>query len=151
MSFTAITICLIVMLIIFYMLFRRWHMKWLDTQNPLGVWTTEYEENHINIQFDQDTSSDAKEGTYKQITRTNSNEELKEFGHWWTSRQMLRMLILASDVPNHPRFGQDTVYSITYTGPEEITISGPDREYLVYHKAPEGTIVEFPEEKKSNK
>lgn len=144
MIIVLITIGIIVILTI---LFVRWHLKWLDKQSPLGVWTAEYKGSHITIQFEKDPSPDEKEGVYKQITKRGENEELKEFGHWWSHRQVLRMLILACEIPNHPRFGQDTIYSISYTGDNEIRIDGPDRPHLVFTKAPEGTTVEFPEEK----
>ena len=147
MKLVLIIVGVVGVLVIVFKLFMRWHMKWLDNQSPVGVWTGENEGNRITIQFDRDPTPDEKEGLYRQLTETGDRNGLKEFGHWWTHRQTLRMMIMASEIPSHPRFGQDTVYHISYTGPEEITIDGPDRPRLVYRRAPEGTTVVFTDEK----
>jgi hypothetical protein len=55
----------------------------------------------------------------------------------------LRMIIMATDEKNYPRFGQDGVYSIRYVGPDKIEIDGPDRLNMVYLRAHEGIEVNF--------
>ncbi len=50
---------------------------------------------------------------------------------------------MATDEKNHPRFGQDTIYHISYVGPDEIKIDGPDRPKIVYSRANEKNEINF--------
>lgn len=79
-------------------------------------------------------------GTYGQITRSLAGSE-REVGHWAAAGRNLRLLGMASDRSNHPRFGVDTPYEIRYSGPDQIALNGPDRPTFVLHRAPEATIV----------
>ena len=116
-------------LLVLFKLFVRWHVKWLDAQSPVGVWTTEHDGSLVTIKFEPDPTSDVKEGLYMQLTQAGGDEKSKESGHWWHHRGTLRMLMLASDTPDQPRFGEDTIYRITFTGPEEITIDPRNGSY----------------------
>jgi hypothetical protein len=119
-------------------LLARSHRKWLDAQNPSGVWQTTDGTAKVTLQFD----GGPHEGTYKQLIESGE-KRTKEFGHWSATANDLKMLIMATDIKNHPRFGQDTTYRISYVGPTRIRIDGPDREGLVYEKAPDGPRLDF--------
>lgn len=141
-----IIICLFVFLAFLLRLFFRSHIRWLDRQNPVGVWTVEHEDTTITLQFEHGPKDGAKEGIYKQLAKGQDGSEKREFGHWCSHREELKMLMLATDIPNHVRFGQDTIYKIWYVGPDSIKINGPDRPWLVYQRAPENTVVKFAED-----
>ncbi len=143
MKVLIIIICVILFVAFGLFMFVIWHLKWLDKQSPVGVWTVENEGISFILQFEHGLKEELKEGIYKQIAKGQDGSEKREFGHWWSQRQQLRMLILATDIKNHPRFGQDTVYEIWYVGPDIIKINGPGRHELVYQRAPEGTVVVF--------
>ena len=138
-----IKILIIIFIVAGVVLFVRSHIKWLDKQSPAGVWTAEHDGAEITIQFEQEADSKTKEGTYKQITKMPDENVIREFGHWILRRSKLCMLILASEITNHPRFGQDTEYTIYYTGYDRIKIDGPDRSNIVYKRAPDGTVVDL--------
>jgi hypothetical protein len=118
-------------------------VKWLTKQTPVGVWATQHNGSTITIGFEQGPNEEVKEGIYKQVERTRDGKEIKEFGHWTAHMNNLQMLIMASEIKNHPRFSQDTAYQVLYVGPNSIKITGPDRPNLVYNKAPEGTVLDF--------
>ena len=138
-----IKILIIIFIVGGVVLFVRSHIKWLDKQSPVGIWTAEHDGTEITIQFEQESGSKTKEGIYKQIMKMADEKVIREFGHWISLRSKLRMLILANEIPNHPRFGQDTEYTIYYTGNDRIRIDGPDRPNIVYKRAPDGTIVDL--------
>lgn len=138
-----IKILIVVVIVVGVVLFVRSHIKWLGKQSPVGVWTAEHNGAKITIQFEQESKSNKKEGIYKQITELPDGKTIREFGHWISRRTQLHMLILASEIKNHPRFAQNTVYRILYTGYDSIRINGPDRPYIAYKRAPEGTVVEL--------
>jgi hypothetical protein len=140
MKIVAIAICVLVILILVARFLARSHRKWLERQSPVGVWRTTTENQTITLQFE----GGPKEGTYKQLTEAQ-DDSIREFGHWAVHLHELRMLIMATDVPNHSRFGEDTVYEIAYVGPQSIKINGPDRPNWIYQAAPEGTELDFGE------
>jgi hypothetical protein len=142
MTFVYIALTAIAFLIIVFILFMRWHVRWLAQQSPVGVWVTSIDTGTITIQFDGGPS----EGLYKQLTETEDRAN-REFGSWTTHLNTLELLIMASDQKGHPRFGQTTKYELKYVGPTSILISGPDRPDVRYERAAEGTTVDIePEE-----
>lgn len=146
MTIVIIVACVLVVVMVIFKLLDRNHNQWLDKQSPAGVWLTENDDSTITIQFEQTPGADMNEGIYKQLTKGHDGKEVKEFGHWTSHRNNLQMLIMASEIKNHPRFGQDTAYVLKFTRPEEILINGPDRNYLTYKRAPEGTVLDFDNE-----
>lgn len=113
------------------------HRRWVMAQSPAGVWKgIGTDGTSIVMAFD----GGPREGVYREL-RARDAVSMREMGHWAVSGNELRLLIMATDVPDHPRFGQDTLYRISYTGPEEILLDGPDRPSLTLQKAPPGTEV----------
>lgn len=137
-KFLIVAACLVIVVLIAVVLFVRSHIRWLAKQSPAGVWRISRGGETITLQFD----GGPKEGTYKQLLES-SEGTVREFGHWHSHMMKLQMLILATDVKSHPRFGQDTEYRISYVGPDSIRISGPDRPDLTYERAPEGVLLDF--------
>jgi hypothetical protein len=125
-------------IVVAVILLARNHRKWLDAQNPSGVWQATDDTAKVTLQF----NGGPHEGTYKQLIESGE-KRTKEFGHWSARANDLKMLIMATDIKNHPRFGQDTSYRISYVGPTRIKIEGPDREGVVYEKAPDGSKLDF--------
>jgi hypothetical protein len=142
MTFDYMAFSVIAFLIVAYIWFVRWHVRWLAQQSPVGVWVASLDTGTVTIQFD----GGPREGLYKQLTETEDGAD-REFGSWATHLNTLELLILASDQKGHPRFGQSTKYELKYVGPKSILIFGPDRPYLRYERAAEGTTVDIePEE-----
>ena len=110
----------------------RNHKKWLKSQNPIGTWVSEIKNIRILLEFE----GGPKEGTYKQIEE-KERIKIKEFGHWKIELNKLEMIIMATDIKEHPRFGQNTIYQINYIGPTSINIDGPDRSNLIFEKTTE--------------
>ncbi len=79
-------------------------------------------------------------GVYREL-RTSGEVSTRELGHWAALGNELHLLVMATDTHDHPRFGIDTLYQLKYTGPQQITIDGPDRQGLKLDKAPAGTQV----------
>lgn len=122
-------------LILLYVLFVRWHCKWLEQQTPVGSWTATDGTASIKLVFEGGPS----EGIYKQIIESGG-KTIREFGHWALQLNALKMLIMATDVHPHARFGIDTTYQIKYVGPDSIRIEGPDRPNLIFTRAEDMTI-----------
>lgn len=115
----------------------RSHRKWLAQQSPAGVWQGADEAGvPVLVAFD----GGPDEGVYREL-RGQPGSHTRELGHWSASGSQLRLLILATDTPDHPRFGVDTPYQLSYTGPTQITINGPDRQHVKLDQAPAGTEV----------
>ncbi len=121
-----------------FVLFCRWHIRWLARQSPAGTWVASLESGSVTIQFE----GGPHQGTYKQLIETETGTE-REFGSWAAHLNTLKMLILATDQSEHPRYGDNTRYDIRYVGPTSILISGPDRPDIVYQRAPAGTTVDI--------
>ncbi|HEX4796705.1 MAG TPA: hypothetical protein VH370_23135 [Humisphaera sp.] len=118
--------------------------RWLDRQSPVGVWIARTAAGRITLQFE----GGPREGLYKQLTESGDASPSREFGHWTVERETLRMLILATDVKRHPRFGADTPYRLTYLSilikpMPRIQIDGPDRTKLVFRRAKPGSTLDF--------
>ncbi|MGE3313721.1 MAG: hypothetical protein AB7O26_01310 [Planctomycetaceae bacterium] len=94
-------------------------------ETPVGRWRGIAGDNVVLVEFE----SGPIEGLYKQIVERNG-QTVREFGHWFTEGGSLQLLIMASDVRSHPRFGIDTKYEIEYLDVDHIRINGPDRENL---------------------
>jgi hypothetical protein len=128
---------LLVIAVVGLVLAARSHKRWLANQSPAGVWNgIDNDGGSILLAFD----GGPHQGAYRQTT-THNDVQVREVGHWTASGNELRFLIMATDVPNHPRFGLDTVYHLSYSGPKQIVIDGPGRLNLKLEKAPEGTQV----------
>ena len=113
-------------LVALFILFVRWHRNWLAHQTPAGSWTSTDGSAFIKLVFDGGPS----EGTYRQVVELDG-ETIREFGHWVVEFNTLNMLIMATDVSEHSRFGIDTSYLINYVSPDSIRIDGPDRPDLL--------------------
>lgn len=128
---------LFLLALIVVVLAARSHRRWLAGQSPAGVWQGAHPESGtVLAAFD----GGPREGVYREL-RTMGEVSTRELGHWAAQGTQLRLLILATDVHDHPRFGVDTLYRLRYTGPQQITIDGPDRQGLKLDKAPAGTQV----------
>ncbi|MBC8353815.1 MAG: hypothetical protein H8E66_17585 [Planctomycetes bacterium] len=121
-------------LVLLYVLFVRWHCKWLEQQTPVGSWTADHDSALIKLIFEGGPS----EGIYKQLVETDDHA-IREFGHWAVQFNTLNMLIMATDVHPHARFGIDTTYQIKYVGFDSIRIEGPDRPNLIFTRAEDMT------------
>ena len=115
---------------------QKKHLEWLEKQTPVGTWKCVQGETTVILQFE----GGPREGIYKQVVQTGQ-EQVKEFGHWNAQLNELRLIIMATDAKEHPRFGVDTEYQIRYVGPQSIKISGPDRADLVFNRTDE-TLAE---------
>jgi len=138
MKILAIVVCALAVLVVLLYVMARSHRKWLDQQSPVGVWRTSVGEETITLQFE----GGPHEGTYKQLAES-AKKRTREFGCWEARQNELHMLIMATDIRNHPRFGQDTPYGILYVGADSIEINGPDRPALAYQRVTDGTLLSF--------
>ena len=128
---------LLLLALIVLVLAARNHRRWLAGQSPAGVWQgSQPDHGAVLIAFD----GGPHEGVYREL-RTSGELSTRELGHWSVQGNQLHLLIMATDVPGHPRLGADTLYQIKYTGPQELTVDGPDRQALKLTKAPPGTRV----------
>lgn len=118
--------------------FAESHRRWLEKQSPVGVWTSTMDGSTVLLQFD----GGPREGLYSQVTQT-AGGPVKEFGHWFSHGNLLRLIITASDIKGHERFGVDTEYELRYTAPDRIRIFGPDRPGIEYNRASEGQRIDF--------
>jgi len=121
-------------------LLARNHRRWLERQTPTGIWQHIAGDSKTTLQFE----GGPREGIYKQLTESDG-KKIREFGHWASLANNLQMIIMGTDVKNHPRFGVDTVYNLLYVGPTSLKITGPDRPGVTYKKALESSKLEFDE------
>jgi hypothetical protein len=89
-----------------------------------GIWQGKTKDGaDIIIQFD----GEPKGGLYRHVV-VNGDLRIREFGHWTTHFLTgLRLVMMATDVKDHPRFGVDTQYVLAWLGKDRIVINGPDR------------------------
>lgn len=127
-------------LCVLLILFVRWHLAWVAQQTPVGSWISTEDAVSIKMIFE----GGPLEGTYKEVVETEG-ELIREFGHWSVQINVLNLIVMASDVPEHSRIGIDTPYQISYVGPESIRIEGPDRPNLLYTRA-DGIAFDFDSE-----
>src|SRR5438128_2460309 len=120
-----------------------WSLSWTARQTLLGTWVATLPDGaQVTLQFEGAASG----GLYKQLTKRDA-VVLREFGHWTIKFLRLRMIIMATDVKEHPRFGIDTQYWVTYKNSRQMTINGPDRHKWIFQRAAEGMKIEFDEPK----
>ena len=125
--------------------FAESHRRWLEKQSPVGVWTSTVDGSTVLLQFD----GGPREGLYSQVTQTTGGP-VKEFGHWFSHGHLLRLIIMASDIKGHERFGIDTEYELLYTAPDRIRILGPDRPGIEYNRASEDQRIDFGKVEQNN-
>ena len=95
-----------------------WSFSWTAKQTLLGAWVVALPNGtQVTLQFD----GERKGGTYKQLSKQNGVES-REFGHWTIKLLEVRLLIMATDIKDHPRFGLDTRYWLNFTNKDQITI-----------------------------
>jgi hypothetical protein len=127
--------CLTVAFIIFLVIYNRWAMK----QSLPGTWVMSMSDGSLIImQFEGGES----EGTYKQLLRRD-DEQLRQFGHWVRGMGFVKMIIMATDMPNHPRFGQDTQYNVSWLDRDSFTINGPERAKWQLKRATTDVRIDF--------
>jgi hypothetical protein len=73
----------------------------------------------VELHFEDEPKSE----TYKQLIK-RTDGETREFGHGALRLTELRLIIMASDIKDHPAFGVDTQYWVTFNGKSQITIDG---------------------------
>lgn len=116
-----------------------WSFSWSSKQTLLGTWVAARADgSHVTLQFE----GDPKGGTYKQLVKRDG-VELREFGHWTMKILELRLIIMATDVKEHARFGVDTQYWVNFTDKDHVTINGPDRPKWNFQRAAAGIKLEF--------
>src|SRR5437868_241979 len=134
----------IVVAIALLIVWAKRHGDWLATQTPVGVWIRKRQDRETVLAFE----GGPKEGLYRQIRKYRGVTE-REFGHWSVADDTLHLLIMASDVQDHPRFGKDIKYRLIYSRPgsnglaNRILIHGLGRKNLFFVRAPLGVVVNF--------
>src|SRR5689334_21800614 len=87
-----------------------WSFPWTARQSLIGTWVAALPDGaHVTLQFEGQPTG----GLYKQLTNRDG-VLLHEFGHWTIKFLRLRMIIMAPDIKDHPRFGVDAQYWVTY-------------------------------------
>lgn len=108
-------------------------------QSLLGAWVTSGADGSlITIQFEGTNL----EGTYTQLIR-RGGQQWREFGHWTRGMGFIKMNIMSTDTPNHPRFGKDTQYNISWADKDTFTIGGPERAKWQFKRANEDLKIDF--------
>jgi hypothetical protein len=116
-----------------------WSIRWTAKQTMLGTWVaTLRDSSRVTLQFE----GVATGGLYKQLTERDG-VVLREFGHWTIQFLKLRLIIMASDIKQHPRFGVDTQYWVTFNNNSQMTINGPDRPKWRFQRTAEGVKIDF--------
>ncbi|MBI5800461.1 MAG: hypothetical protein HZA92_06995 [Verrucomicrobia bacterium] len=114
-------------------------IRWANRQSLLGIWVAVLPDgSRVSLQFE----GEAKGGIYKQLAKRDG-VEVREFGHWTIKLLDLRLIIMATDVKDHPRFGVDTQYWVSFNNGSEVKIEGPDRPKWVFRKAAEVARLNF--------
>ena len=137
-TFLIIAGVLLVLLLVAVVFLARNHRNWLESQTPAGIWQGKDGQAKIILHFE----GGPREGTYKHLIESDG-QHAREFGHWSASANDLKMLIMATDVQSHPRFGIDTGYDISYVGPTSIKITGPERAGIVCEKSTSEVELKF--------
>ncbi len=135
MSTTTIVIISVVGVLV---LWFAYSFSWTAKQTVLGTWVAVLPSGErVTLQFE----GEPKGGTYKQLIK-HADREIREFGHWRLRFAELRLLIMATDTKDHPRFGVDTLHFITF-GTSRFTIDGPDRKKWMFERAADIVKLEF--------
>ena len=112
---------------------------WVGKQSLLGSWVAALPDGtHVTLQF----AGDPKGGTYKQLLKKDGNT-LREFGHWTINLTDLRLIIMATDIKEHPRFGVEDHSSVWFANKAQVRLDGPDRPKWTFRKAPGVPDIEF--------
>jgi hypothetical protein len=85
---------------------------------------------HVTLQFE----GEPRGGIYKQLSKRDGST-VREFGHWTIKLSDLRLIIMATDTKEHPRFGMDTQYWVWFANKDKIRIDGPDRPKWTFRRA----------------
>jgi hypothetical protein len=136
MSTTAITaiagVCLLVLWFV-------WSLIWTTKQSLLGTWVAVLPDGgRATLQFE----GEPKGGTYKQLVKRDG-VGTREFGHWIIKLTDLRLIIMATDIKDHPRFGVDTQHWVAFSNKSQITIDGPDRKKWTFRRAADIVKLDF--------
>jgi hypothetical protein len=136
MSTTAIIVVTAVGLIVLWSVYS---LVWTTKQSLLGTWVAVLPDGQrVTLQFE----GEPKGGTYKQLIKRDG-AETREFGHWTIKLTDLRLIIMATDIKDHPRFGVDTQYWVTFSNKSQITIDGPDRKKWIFRRAADIVKLDF--------
>ena len=129
---TLITGCLVVALFV-------WSISWTSKQTLVGTWVAALPDgSHVTLQFEGERIGD----TYKQLVKREGAES-REFGHWIFKMLELRLIIMATDVREHARFGVDTKYWVNFSNKDQVTINGPERPKWTFQRAEAGIKLDF--------
>src|SRR5688572_28880012 len=98
------TVIVIIAVVAVLALWFAYSFSWTAKQTVLGTWVAVLPSGErVTLQFE----GEPKGGTYKQLIK-RTDGEIREFGHWTLRLTDLRLLIMATDTKDHPRFGVDT-------------------------------------------
>ena len=112
---------------------------WIRRQTLIGSWiVTLPGGSQAAIRFD----GERKGGLYKQLSEKDGTE-IREFGHWTLNLTELRLLMMASDETQHPRFGVDTQYWVIWEDKNRVVIDGPDRPKWALTRATGEVEIDF--------
>jgi hypothetical protein len=112
---------------------------WMARQSLVGFWVANVPDGtHVTLRFE----GAQKGGLYKQVVKREGTV-LREFGHWTINLADLRLIIMASDTKNHPRFGVDTQYWVRWDGKSQVTINGPERPKWIFRRATDAVKTDF--------
>lgn len=112
---------------------------WIKKQRLIGSWVAALPDGtQVTMQFD----GEPKGGLYKQLLRKDG-AEIREFGHWTINLLELRLIIMATDETQHPRFGVDTQYWVTWEDANRVTIDGPDRPKWALTRTSDAVEIDF--------
>ena len=135
MSTATIVIIVVVVVVV---LWFAYSFSWTAKQTVLGTWVAVLPSGErVTLQFE----GEPRGGTYKQLLK-RADAEVREFGHWTLRLTELRLLIMATDTKDHPRFGVDTQHWVTF-GTGQFTIDGPDRKKWVFQRAADIVKLHF--------
>jgi hypothetical protein len=133
--FLIISGCLTAAFVIFLIIYNRWAIK----QRILGAWVTSTPDGSlVIIQFEGEEAG----GPYKQVIK-RGDAQYREFGHWVRGMGFIKMIIMATDIPSHPRFGEDTQYNVSRIAKDSFKIDGPDRAKWELKRATQSVRLDF--------
>lgn len=115
-------------------------ISWTRKQSLVGTWVLVFPDGtSVTMQFE----GEPKGGLYKQIIKREGSET-REFGHWVLENlASLRLVMMATDIKEQPRFGVDTQYWVSFSNKSQIRIDGPDRPKWTLRKAANFVKIAF--------
>lgn len=132
------TIIVIIAGVVVLVLWFAYSFAWTAKQTVLGTWVAVLPSGErVTLQFE----GEPRGGTYKQLIK-RADGEFREFGHWTLRFAELRLLIMATDTKDHPRYGVDTLHLVTF-GTSQFTLDGPDRKKWVCQRAADIVRLDF--------